>query len=55
MPPVTGNQMTIVIHKGLARKNLAPGRSYLCSGYLSATLVVSEAARRNKPLPSGTQ
>ena len=38
---VTGNQMTEVIHAGLAGKNLAPGRHYLDSGYLSAALVVS--------------
>jgi transposase len=39
------NQMTSVIHDGLATKNLAPGRHYLDSGYLSAALVVSEATR----------
>ena len=38
---VTDNQMTSAIHEDLARKNLAPGRSYLDSGYLSAALVVS--------------
>jgi hypothetical protein len=38
---VTDNQMTSAIHQDLARKNLAPGRSYLDSGYLSAALVVS--------------
>jgi len=43
---VTDNQMTSVIHQDLAQKNLAPGRSYLDSGYLSAALVASEAARR---------
>ena len=42
---VTDNQMTAVIHDELAAKNLAPGRSYLDSGYLSAALAVSEAAR----------
>ena len=42
---VTDNQMTSVIHDDLAGKNLAPGRHYLDSGYLSAALVVSEAAR----------
>jgi len=42
---VTGNQMTAAIHDDLARKNLAPGRGYLDSGYLSAELVVSELAR----------
>jgi transposase len=38
---VTDNQMTSAIHEDLAEKNLAPGRSYLDSGYLSAELVVS--------------
>ena len=38
---VTDNQMTSVIHGDLAGKNLAPGRHYLDSGYLSAALVVS--------------
>jgi Transposase DDE domain len=38
---VTGNQMTGVIHDDLAAKNLAPGRHYLDSGYLSAAVVVS--------------
>ena len=38
---VTDNQMTAVIHDGLAEKNLAPGRHYADSGYLSAELVVS--------------
>ncbi len=42
---VTDNQMTSAIHQDLAGKNLAPGRHYLDSGYLSAALVVSEAAR----------
>jgi transposase len=42
---VTDNQMTAVIHDDLAGKALTPGRSYLDSGYLSAALVVSEAAR----------
>src|SRR5271169_5579260 len=42
---VTDNQMTSVIHDDLAGKTLAPGRHYLDSGYLSAALVVSEAAR----------
>jgi transposase len=42
---VTDNQMTSVIHDELAGKNLAPGRHYLDSGYLSAALVVSELAR----------
>ena len=38
---VTDNQMTGVIHDDLAAKNLAPGRHYLDSGYLSAAVVVS--------------
>src|SRR6266571_5277783 len=42
---VTDNQMTGVIHDDLAEKNLAPGRHYLDSGYLSAALVVRELAR----------
>jgi len=42
---VTDNQMTPVIDDALAGKALAPGRHYLDSGYLSAALVVSEAAR----------
>ena len=42
---VTDNQMTGPIDDGLAGKNLAPGRHYLDSGYLSAALVVSELAR----------
>ncbi len=42
---VTDNQMTGAIHDDLAEKNLAPGRQYLDSGYLSAALVVSELAR----------
>ena len=42
---VTDNQMTGVIDDELAGKNLAPGRHYLDSGYLSAALVVSEHAR----------
>jgi transposase len=42
---VTDNQMTGPVHDGLAEKNLAPGRHYLDSGYLSAALVVSEHAR----------
>ena len=37
---VTDNQMTTAICKDLARKNLAPGRSYPDSGYLSAAVVV---------------
>src|SRR5712692_6544627 len=42
---LTDNQMTGPIDDGLAGKNLAPGRHYLDSGYLSAALVVSERAR----------
>ena len=38
---VTDNQMTSAIHDDLTGKNLAPGRHYLDSGYLSAALVVS--------------
>ncbi|HUY51855.1 MAG TPA: transposase [Streptosporangiaceae bacterium] len=38
---VTGNQMTGAIHAGLAAKNLAPGRHYPDSGYLSAAVVVA--------------
>ncbi len=40
---VTDNQMTGVIHGGLAERNLAPGRHYLDSGYLSAGAVVHAA------------
>jgi transposase len=42
---VTDNQMTGVIDDELAAKTLAPGRHYVDSGYLSAALAVSEAAR----------
>jgi hypothetical protein len=42
---VTDNQMTGAIDDELAAKTLAPGRHYLDSGYLSAALAVSEAAR----------
>jgi transposase len=42
---VTDNQMTGAIHDDLAEKNLAPGRQYIDSGYLSAALMVSELAR----------
>ena len=38
---VTDNQLTSVIHQDLAGQDLAPGRHYLDSGYLSAALVVS--------------
>ena len=53
---VAGNQMTGAIDDDLARKNLPPGRHYLDSGYLSAALLVSEAARHGialvGPLPA---
>jgi transposase len=42
---VTDNQMTGAIDDDLAAKNLPPGRHYLDSGYLSAALLASEAAR----------
>jgi transposase len=42
---VTDNQMTGAIDDELVGKDLAPGRHYLDSGYLSASLVVTEAAR----------
>jgi hypothetical protein len=42
---VTDSQMTAAIDDELAGKALAPGRHYLDSGYLSAALIVSEAAR----------
>jgi hypothetical protein len=55
---VTDNQMTSAIDDELAGKNLAPGRHYLDSGYLSAALVVSEHARHGialvGPLLAGT-
>ena len=38
---VTDNQMTGAIHDDLAGKDLAPGRHYLDSGYLSAAVVIS--------------
>ena len=41
---VTGIQMTGAVHDDLAGKNLAPGRHYLDSGYLSAAVVVSALA-----------
>ena len=43
---VTDNQMTGVVHDDLAGKNLAPGRHYLDSGYLSAAVVVSALTTR---------
>lgn len=42
---VTDSAMTCVIDDALAVKGLAPARHYLDSGYLSAALVVKEAAR----------
>jgi transposase len=42
---VTDNQMTGVIDEQLAGKGLTPGRHYVDSGYLSAALVVSQAAK----------
>ena len=42
---VPDSQMTSVIDDGLAGKGLAPGRHHVDSGYLSAALAVSEAAR----------
>jgi transposase len=42
---VTDTQMTGAIDDGLAAKNLAPGRHYVDSGYLSAELAVCELAR----------
>jgi transposase len=42
---VTDNAMTSVIDDELAGRALAPARHYLDSGYLSAALVVKEAAR----------
>jgi hypothetical protein len=47
---VTDNQMTSAIHDHLADRNLAPGRHYLDSGYLSAELAVSEMARHGVAL-----
>jgi transposase len=44
---VTDNQMTAAIDDELAGKDLAPGRHYVDSGYLSAALLVSEAARHS--------
>jgi hypothetical protein len=41
---VTDNQMTEPVHDALAARNLAPGRHYADSGYLSAALVVSALA-----------
>jgi transposase len=47
---VTDNAMTGAIDDALARKGLAPGRHYTDSGYLSASLVVKEAARHGTAL-----
>jgi transposase len=41
---VPDSQLTAVICDDLAAKNLAPGRSYIDSGYLSAALVVTALA-----------
>ena len=38
---VADSQMTGVIHGELADRDLAPGRHYLDSGYLSAAVVVA--------------
>jgi transposase len=43
---VTDNRMTGPVHEALAAKNLAPGRHYLDSGYLSAAIVVTALATR---------
>jgi transposase len=43
---VPDSQMTEPIHDALAARDLAPGRHYLDSGYLSAALVVSALAAR---------
>ncbi len=43
---VPDTQMTEPVHDGLAARNLAPGRHYADSGYLSAALVVSALATR---------
>jgi len=42
---VADNQVTAAADDGLAAKNLAPGRHYLDSGYLSAAIVAAEYAR----------
>ncbi|HTQ88581.1 MAG TPA: transposase [Streptosporangiaceae bacterium] len=42
---VPDSAMTGPVHDALAGKDLAPGRSYLDSGYLSAELVIAEYAR----------
>ncbi len=55
---LTDNQVTGAIHDELTGKNLAPGRHYTDSGYLSAALVVSELTRHGialtGPLLAGT-
>jgi hypothetical protein len=55
---VTDSQMTGTIDDELAGKDLAPARHYADSGYLSAALAVSEAARHGitlaGPLPADT-
>lgn len=47
---VTDNQVTAAAHDGLAAKNLAPGRHYLDSGYLSAAIVAGEYRRHGTVL-----
>ena len=47
---VTDNAMTGAINDKLAAKGLAPGRHYLDSGYVTAALAVSEAARHGTSL-----
>jgi len=47
---VTDSQMTGAIHDELAGKDLAPGRHYLDSGYLSAAVMVCELARHGTAL-----
>jgi Transposase DDE domain len=55
---VTGNAMTAVIDDHLAAMELAPGRHYLDSGYLSAEILASELRRHGialvGPLLAGT-
>jgi len=46
MPRLPDIQMTGVIHGDLAGRDLAPGRHYLDSGYLSAAVVVAALATR---------
>jgi hypothetical protein len=55
---VTGSQMTGPVHDAPAARNLAPGRHYADSGYLSAAVVVPALATRGialiGPLLAGT-